>query len=66
MPTRNRKYKIMETKTTQELLDILSNPAKSAQHAAALAELMHSTRVIPNDYPDAAMRGGIRPTRITL
>jgi hypothetical protein len=61
-----KKYKIMETKTTQELLDILSNPAKSAQHAAALAELMHSTRKIPDDYTDVSMRGGIRPSRPSL
>jgi hypothetical protein len=58
-----KKHKIMETKTTQELLDILSNPAKSAQHQAALAELMHEARKIPNDYPDAALRGGIGPVR---
>jgi hypothetical protein len=58
--------KKMETKTTQELLEILSNPAKSQQHAAALAELMHSSRVIPNDYSDPDMRGGIRPNRPSL
>jgi hypothetical protein len=56
----------MESKTTQELLDILSNPAKSAQHQAALAELMHSARAIPNDYSDPDMRGGIRPSRPSL
>lgn len=54
----------MENKTTQELIDILLNPAKAQQHAAALAELNHSSRKIPENYPDAALRGGIGPVRV--
>jgi hypothetical protein len=59
-----KKDKNMESKTTQELKEILSNPAKANQHAAALAELLHEDREITEeDTEDTSLRGGIRPTR---
>lgn len=50
--------------TTMELKEILLNPAKAQQHAAAIAELLHETREITEeDTTDENMRGGISPTR---
>jgi hypothetical protein len=60
---RKRKYN-METKTTDELREILKNPAKAQQHAAALAELLDESReVTEEDTDDPNLLRGIRPTR---
>ena len=62
-----KKYK-MENKTTEELREIIQNPAKAQQHAAAIAEVFHADRRYKDGDPDTTPenRGGIRPIRITI
>ena len=54
--------------TTSQLLDIAdgSNNHGTVYTPAQAIDEIKTNRIIPNDYEDVALRGGVRPTRPNL
>lgn len=57
--------------STGDLIQMIWDTLNTSEEQAytindCIAELQSEERLIPNDYTDVALRGGIRPTRPSL